>query len=279
MRVSSLHIYPVKGVRAVHLDRAEVKPRGLEGDRRWLITDEGGGFLTQRTCPALARIAATPIPEGLNLSYEGASFAAARPAKASRRSVKIWNDEVNALDAGDDVGEWLSAALGRPARLFYMDAETARTTSGRWGPKLPVSFADSYPLLVTTTASLEALNKAIGADGGEAVPMKRFRPNIVIDGADPWAEDFWKTIRIGNVTTDLAKPCDRCVVTTLDPETGIKTGREPLKTLHKIRRSAHPDLSNVVLFGWNSAPRGEGAIAVGDKVEIVEERPEGWPLA
>ena len=108
--------------------------------------------------------------------------------------------------------------------------------------------------------------------------MKRFRPNIVVEGADPWAEDFWKAVRIGGVEIDVAKPCDRCIVTTLDQATGEKTGREPLKTLHKIRRSVHPDLPNVVLFGWNSAPRGAGEIAVGDAVEIIEDRPEGCPL-
>jgi len=278
MRVASLHIHPVKAMRAIDLGRAVIDGRGLEGDRRWLATDEEGVFLTQRNCTALAKIAAEPKGEKLSLSCEGRTLTVAPPSGA-RRSVTVWSDTVDAADAGDEAAAWLSDALGRPARLYYMDDEGARTTSGRWGAKRPVSFADAYPVLITTTASLDAHTDAIAEYGGAAVPMKLFRPNIVIDGAGPWAEDFWKTIRIGGTEFDLVKPCDRCVVTTLDQSTGEKQGREPLKTLNKIRRSAHPDLPNVALFGWNAAPRGGGEIAVGDAAEIIEERSEGWPLA
>lgn len=278
MRVASLHIHPVKGMRAIDLPAAHIGARGLDGDRRWLATDGEGVFLTQRTCQPLATIDAQAVEGGLQLSAGGSSIAVAPPS-GPRRMVTVWSDAVEAADAGDEAAGWLSGALGRSARLFYMDDAAERTTSGRWGPKRPVSFADAYPILVTTTGSLNALNEAIAANGGEAVPMKRFRPNIVIDGADPWAEDFWKTIRIGGIELDLVKPCDRCLVTTLDQATGEKQGREPLKTLHKIRRSAHPDLQGVVLFGWNASPRGTGEIKTGDAVEIVETRPEGWPLA
>lgn len=278
MRVSSLHIHPVKGMRAVDLPAAHIGARGLDGDRRWLATDEEGVFLTQRTCQPLATIDAETVEGGLRLSLGESSITVAPPS-GGRRTVTIWKDAVEAADAGEEAAGWLSEALSRPARLFYMDDAAERRTSGRWGPKRQVSFADAYPILVTTTGSLDALNAAIAANGGEAVLMKRFRPNIVIDGADPWAEDFWKTIRIGGIELDLVKPCDRCLVTTLDQATGEKQGREPLKTLHKIRRSAHPDLPDVALFGWNASPRGEGEIKVGDAVEIVETRPEGWPLA
>lgn len=278
MRVASLHIYPVKSMRAVDVDRADMELRGLAHDRRWMITDDEGKFLTQRASPALARIVAAPFENGLRLSAGGAALDVLAPTNDQRTTVTIWNDEVSAIDAGEAVAELLSGALDHPARLFFMDGEAARTTSGRWGPKRPVSFADAYPLLVTTTASLNALNDAIIENGRDAVTMGRFRPNIVIDGADPWAEDFWKVIRVGDIEIDLVKPCDRCLVTTLDQETGQKQGREPLKTLGKIRRSAHPDLPDVTLFGWNAAPRSEGVIKAGDEVKIVEARPEGWPL-
>lgn len=264
-------------MRAIDLDSAVVQMRGLEGDRRWIATDEEGTFLTQRNCTALAKVAAELKGEELRLFCEGRELTVARPS-GGRRAVTVWKDEVDAADAGDEAAAWLSDALGRPARLCYMDDGAERTTSSRWGAKRPVSFADAYPILVTTTGSLNALNEAIASNGGEAVPMKRFRPNVVIDGAAPWAEDFWKTVCIGGIEFDLVKPCDRCVVTTLDQSTGEKQGREPLKTLNKIRRSGHPDLPNAALFGWNAAPRSEGEIAVGDKVEIVEDRPEGWPL-
>lgn len=279
MRVASLHLYPVKGMRAVNIDSANIEARGLVGDRRWLAADEDGVFLTQRTCSALAKIDAVYKGEALHLSSGESACVVEPPSGGARRDVTVWSSVVNAADAGGEAAAWLSEALDCPARLFYMDDAAIRTTSGDWGPEVPMSFADGYPILVANAASLDALNEAIAADGGEAVPMTRFRPNIVIEGAEPWAEDFWKVLRIGDVTFNLDKPCDRCVVTTLDQATGVKAGREPLKTLQKIRKSGHPDLPNVVLFGWNAAPRGAGAISAGDKVEIVEDRPEGWPLA
>ena len=279
MKIVSLHIHPVKGMRAVNIDRADVVSRGLAGDRRWMVTDEEGGFLTQRTCSALAKIDAVYEGAALRLSDGETECVVDPPAGGDRRQVTVWKDQVSAAAVGQGASDWLCGVLGSPARLFYMDDEARRMTSGNWGDTRPVSFADGYPLLVATTASLAALNEAIAANGGEGVSMARFRPNIVIDGADPWAEDFWKVIRIGGVEIELVKPCDRCVVTTLDPATGEKLGREPLKTLNKLRRSAHPDLSGAVLFGWNAAPLGEGVLAVGDAVEIIERRPEGWPLA
>ena len=266
-------------MRALDVGRADVERRGLVGDRRWLVTDGEGGFLTQRTCSALAKIDAVYDGAALRLSDGESERVINPPLGGDRSDVTVWNDQVNAAGAGQEADDWLSGVLGRPTRLYYMDDDAPRMTSGRWGDRRPVSFADGYPLLVTTTASLAALNEAMTANDGDAVPMARFRPNIVIDGADPWAEDFWKVIRIGGVEIALVKPCDRCVVTTLDPSTGEKLGREPLRTLNKLRRSAHPDLSGAVLFGWNAAPRSEGVIAVGDTVEIVERRPEGWPLA
>ncbi len=278
MRVQSLHIYPVKGARVVNLERARVVMRGLAGDRRWLVTDDKGAFLSQRNYPALAQIGAALTQGGLRLVHGADSFAVARPDGA-RRAVTVWNDVVDAADAGDEAANWLSRALGRSARLCYMDEQAARTTSGRWGPQGPVSFADSHPVLITTRASLAALNDAVVANGGAPAAMARFRPGIVIDGTYPWAEDCWKRIRIGALEFALEKPCGRCIVTTLDPETGEKTGVEPLRTLQKMRRSAHPDLVGGALFGWNAAPCAEGDIAVGDRVEVFEERPEGWPLA
>ena len=278
MKVSSLFVHPVKSMRGLELQSAEVEARGLAGDRRWVVADEDGVFLTQRTCTGLAKFDASYEGEDLVLGFDGARLCVAPPA-ADRKAVTVWKDTISAADAGDEAADWLSSALERKVRLYHMDDVSERSTSAKWGAQGPVSFADAYPILVTSTTSLDALNTSIAGNGGEAVGMRRFRPNIVIEGADPWAEDFWKVIRIGDLVIDLVKPCDRCVMTTLDPETGAKAGREPLKTLNKIRRSAHPDLQGVVLFGWTSAPRGTGKVAVGDAVEILEGRPEGWPLA
>lgn len=277
MRVASLHMYPVKGMRAVACEKADVTARGLAHDRRWLVTDENDRFLTQRECGGLARLRAAASDEGLRIENGEASIEINLPAADARRSVTVWNDDVEALFAGDEAARWLSDALGRSVRLYHMDEAALRTTSGRWGPKTPVSFADAYPVLIVTKASLDALNDAIVADGDAPLPMERFRPNIVIDGADAWAEDYWRTVEIGGVTFDLVKPSDRCVVTTIDQASGEKTGRQPLKTLRKIRLSAHPNLDGV-LFGWNAVPRGAGEIKAGDPVEVIEEREGGWPL-
>jgi uncharacterized protein YcbX len=148
-----------------------------------------------------------------------------------------------------------------------MDKDAERLSSEKYSEPRPVSFADGYPILITNTASLKALNKHIVAAGADSVPMKRFRPNIVIDGDEAWSEDNWKQITIGDVKLDLVKPCTRCVVTTLDPVTGVKQGKEPLRTLRARRLSKDPEIDGV-LFGWNAVPRTLGRIGVGDKVSI-----------
>jgi MOSC domain-containing protein len=279
VHISSLHIYPLKGVRAVNYDQATAHARGFRGDRRWLVTDADDRFLTQRECSALAQLIALPGAQDLSLSFEGCSeFTVARQEDGERRRVTIWNDQVDALRAGADADAWLSDALGRAVRLYFMDDAATRDTSGRWGAPAPVSFADGYPFLITTLQSLEALNQEIARSGGAPVGMERFRPNIVIDADRPWAEDYWKAIKIGDVVIDLVKPCVRCVVTTKDQTSGESMGKEPLKSLGKIRRSAHPELSGA-LFGWNATLRNPGEIKIGDAVEVVEPRPEGWPLA
>jgi len=279
MRVSSLFVYPVKGGRAAPCDSAAVRERGFRHDRRWLVTDLDDKFLSQRECPELARLIAAPGADGLSLSFENCGpFGVAAPGDGERRRVTVWDDEVEALRAGADADEWLSDALGRPARLYFMDGAASRNTSGRWGAPAPVSFADGYPFLITTTASLDALNDEIASHGGAPVNMARFRPNIVIDADKPWTEDYWKVIKVGDVVIDLAKPCVRCVVTTKDQATGESKGKEPLKSLGKIRRSAHLKLSGA-LFGWNAFPRNEGEIKTGDEACVIEDRPEGWPLA
>ncbi len=277
MRVASLHIHPVKGARAVACNAAQVTARGLDHDRRWLVTDEANRFITQRECAGLARLTVRVSDHGLHMEFGAAIIDVETPAGADRRAVAVWNDRVEAMFAGEEAAAWLFSALGRKARLFYMDDDAARLTSGRWAPAAPVSFADAYPLLIATAASLGALNEEITSSGGAPVPMERFRPNVVIEGGQPWAEDRWRAIQIGGVVYDLVKPCDRCLVTTIDQASGEKTGREPLKTLSRIRTSAHPDVAGV-LFGWNAIPRTTGEIKAGDDVAIIEHRAEGWPL-
>ena len=280
MKISSLFIHPIKGVRAVSRDTSLVTDRGLAFDRRWIATDEDNRFLTQRNCSALAQITATPTSTGIRLATAAldAVIDVPFPANTSRHSVPIWSDHVDAVLADEPACKWLSAALGLGARLYFMDASAERLSSEKWSAPQPVSFADMHPVLIASTSSLNALNQVIENGGGATVCMERFRPNIVIDGSDAWAEDFWKTIQLGDVVFDIVMPCDRCVVTTTDQQSGEVMGKEPLASLAKIRRSADPRI-NGVLFGWRAVPRNEGNIGVGDALEVLESRPEGWPLA
>ena len=273
-------MHPIKGVRAFSCDASFVTDRGLAFDRRWLATDADNNFLTQRNCGGLARITATPIPAGIQLASDAidSTIDVLFPEKAPPKKVPVWSDQVDAALASESACAWLSKALGCEARLYYMDAAARRLSSEKWSTPSPVNFADMHPVLITNTSSLDALNQLIDKNGRAPIGMERFRPNIVIDCNDPWAEDLWKTIRLGKVVFDLVMPCDRCVVTTTDQQSGEVTGKEPLASLNKIRRSADPRI-NGVLFGWRAIPRNEGNIAVGDVLEIIEERRERWPLA
>lgn len=257
-------------MRAVDLQRARVERRGLAGDRRWLVVDPDGMFLTQRSHPKLATIAAELTATGLRLSLDGAgALEVAVPDGARRRKVAVWTSEVDAAVADEAAGAFLSGILGEAVHLVYMDAKALREKDSIWTPTPePVSFADAFPVLVTTTGSLAALNDDIAAHGGAPVPMARFRPNIVIDCDQPWAEDRWSRLRIGEVVLDLVKPSDRCIVTTTDQRSGERMGKEPLAALARIHRSTDPRI-NGVIFGENAVPRALGEIAAGDSVEVI----------
>jgi len=278
LTVHSLFIYPVKGARAIGVSAFDLERRGPKGDRRWIIADEDGKFLAQRNCATLAQLVVEETDHGLQLRMGSDEIFVERCRRGSRACVTVWKDNVDALSADDGASLWLTRALGRRAQLYYMDDQAERTTSGDWRAPSPVSFADAYPLLVTTTASLAALNAAMQKTDGEAIGMDRFRPNIVIEGADPWAEDYWRMLKIGGAEIEFVKPCTRCVVTTRDQVTGEGQGKEPLQALSRMRRSAQPGLPGV-LFGWNAIVRGMGEIKTGDAVNVHERRAGGWPLA
>ena len=279
MRVAALNIFPVKGMRAVDVERAELQMRGFGGDRRWLVVDQQGLFATQRTHQLLATVTVKPHGSGLQLSLPGVqTVEVARPSGQQRMSVTVWDARVDAAVADDAAHAWLSKVLGAPVTLVYMDQETERLKSSLWvAEPIPVSFADAYPVLVVNTGSLAALNAEIECAGGVAVSMSRFRPNVVIDCDDAWREDFWKVLRIGSIELELVKPCDRCIVTTTDQLTSERHGLEPIASLVRLRQSGDPRI-NGVLFGWNAIPRVLGSISVGDDVEILETRPEGFPI-
>ena len=270
MRVESLHIYPVKSARGIDLKTSPVEPRGLAGDRRWMIVGADGRFITQREFPKLATLQVLPFDGGITLQADGLAVTEIHvPGGDSRLDATVWRDTVNAAFA--DNAAVLSAWMERDVRLVYMDDQAARSANPKYTigkPQSPVSFADGYPVLITNTASLRALNALILSGGGAAVPMSRFRPNIVIDSDQAWAEDDWKTLTIGEAVLELVKPCTRCVMTTLDQASGEKQGREPLQALRTLRTSTDPEIEGV-LFGWNAVVRAEGSVTVGDAVELM----------
>ncbi len=260
LTVRSIHVYPVKSLRGRSVATAEVGDRGFAGDRRFMVVDEDGRFLTQRALPRMSLVAAEVAGAALRLSAAGHGTVEVplRPDAGAARTVQVWRDRCDAVSAGEPAARWLTAFLGRPCELVYMPDETLRATDAAHGPGR-VGFADAYPFLVASTSSLAELARR-GAD----VPMERFRPSLVVDGAPPFAEDGWKRLRVGPVAFRVTTACVRCVVTTVDPELGATAGDEPLRTLATFRRS--PD---GVTFGVNAVHEGSGTIRVGEPVEIA----------
>ncbi|HEY6893733.1 MAG TPA: MOSC domain-containing protein [Rhodanobacteraceae bacterium] len=261
--LSALHIFPVKSCAPLVLDAADVEPRGLRHDRRWIVTDADGKFLTGRQHPRLTLLRAVPERDAIALSAPGMpSIRLQAPVGPTRVDVEVWKDNVAALPGADVSGAWISAFLGMPARFAYMDEACVRPVTPEYAKDGDeVSFADAFPLLLISEGALDALNAKLAAP----VPMLRFRPNFVVANTAPHAEDGWKRVRIGTVEFDLVKPCSRCVFTTVDFERGeIDPSGEPLKTLITYRRTERG-----VTFGQNLIPRGTGTVRVGDEVEVL----------
>jgi uncharacterized protein len=275
--LASLHIYPLKSGRAIDLGQAPVEPWGLAGDRRWLLVDPDGTFISQRAEPSMARLiiragsASFSPPGSIEVAADGAAgppLTVAAPAEdggAEMLWVTIWRAKVQAAAAGPAADAWFSAFLGRPVRLVYLDDPTRRQVDPEFGaPDDRVSFADGYPLLLTTVGSLESLGGWLAEAGDEPVPMNRFRPNAVIAGTPAWAEDGWHRVRIGAVPFRVAKPCGRCQVTTTDQFTGER-GRQPLRLLGQRRK-----FGQQLVFGQNLIPDAPGTLQVGDPFEVLE---------
>jgi uncharacterized protein YcbX len=280
-QLGALHRYPLKSARGQALDRAEVEPWGLAADRRWTLLSAEGSALTQRQEPRLTQVSAVPLPNGgLKLSAPGAEplTVTAPPAESAGgrpAPVKIFASRTAGIPAAESASRWFTELLGTAegsVRLVHMDDPANRrpTDPDYSDPEDRVSYADGFPLLLTTTASLDALNTWIAQDDGPdaaPLPMNRFRPNAVVDGTEPWEEDNWRRISIGGLLFRVVKPCGRCVVTTTDQQTGER-GRQPLRALarhHRIGRSA--------VFGQNLVPE-PGAVGrtlrLGDPVRVLE---------
>lgn len=261
IRLSALYVYPLKSAAAQVLDAAELQPRGLAHDRRWMVVDAQNEFITGREEPRLVLVRVQPQPDGLLLSAPGMPDLLARTA-SRREHVTVWRDRVDARTVTDDAQAWISRFLGRECRLVFMDDAAQRPVDPTYAVAGDeVSFADAFPLLLISEGSLAGLNARLDAP----VPMLRFRPNLVVSGAEPHAEDGWKRIRIGEIEFDVAKPCVRCGFTTVMPESGTLDPRgEPLRTLATYRRGPRG-----VMFGQNLIARGQGRLRVGDVVTVL----------
>ena len=264
LRVTEIWIYPVKSCRGIALDRADLSARGLRWDRRWMIVDEAGRFLTQRVLPAMATIAPALTPAGLLLRAPGRPGLELRHGMAAGEvEVTIWRDTLKAQAVSDAADRWLGEHLGIGCRLVRFADDVHRSVDPAYGAAGDETmFADGFPLLLIGQGSLDELNRRLK----RPVPMRRFRPNLVVGGAAPHAEDRWRRIRIGPIALRLAKPCSRCVVPTVDPDLGVRDGEEPLETLATYRRRDHK-----IYFGQNVIPDGAGKIRVGGAVEVLED--------
>jgi uncharacterized protein YcbX len=240
-----------------------------------MVVDESGRFLTQRQHPRMATLLAATTPAGLLLTdAAGETLEVATPHDgAPTLSVTVWRDVVRSRVAGPAADAWLSERLGVACTLVHLGDTTARAIDPAYAPSGgSVSFADGFPLLLASAASLADLNARLASP----IPIGRFRPNVVVEGGLAWDEDCWRVVRTGEAVFRVAKPCERCIVTTIDPATGERPDKtEPLYTLGRFRR----DLRGGVMFGQNLIPERLGRIRVGDPVEVLERGPPNVELA
>jgi uncharacterized protein YcbX len=272
VHVSSLHIYPVKSIAPIDLDEAVVEPWGLAGDRRWMAVDEHGAQRTAREHRQLLSIEATPSATGLTLTGPHADpIVVTTTGEAAEASV--WKTRFPVTDIGPAAADWLTKLIGKPTRLMYLHDPRARPITDEPGgePGDVVSMADAFPLMLTTTASLQQVNDWIAEDHPDdhvdPLVMRRFRPSVVVEGAEAFAESAWSELQIGDVTFRAGGECARCVLTTIDPWT-LKSGKEPIRTL--ARRHSW---DRKTWFGLNLVPTSQGSIRLGDSVEPTLVRP------
>ncbi len=261
MHLAAISIYPVKSCRGLALETTALDRFGPRGDRRWMVVSPGGDMLTQREVRQMALVDVNVTANGLRLGTAQNGVNADTPTDTGRRLlVRVWGDRVEAVDAGDDAAGWLETQLGQPCRLVFMPDDSIRRVDGAYaGAGETVGFADGFPLLLVSRASLDDLNQRLE----EAVPANRFRPNLIVAGTEPFAEDGWRRIRIGEMEFDVAKACSRCVIPSIIQETAE---RDPgiNRVLAGFRRR-----EGQIFFGQNLLYQREGELNVGDPVEVL----------
>ncbi|MDH5424863.1 MAG: MOSC domain-containing protein [Gammaproteobacteria bacterium] len=261
MKVSELYIHPLKSAAAVAVTKAAIDAFGFEHDRRWMLVDEKGEFLSQRQFPRMCLINAAVQATGLRITRPGAEPIDVLANKHAVTRVKVWGDVCQAHDCGDRAANYFSEFLQTPCRLVFFPDDEVRQVDLNFAKKGDITgFSDGFPLLVITQASLDDLNSRLR----QPVAMSRFRPNIVISGSDSFAEDSWECIRVGGITLRVVKPCSRCSIPSVDPVTA-KRSAEPVKTLRTYRMQ-----DSKVYFGQNVIADSTGCLQVGMDVEIVK---------
>jgi uncharacterized protein YcbX len=253
MRVTALAVYPLKGASAVPLGELELDAMGPTGDRRFCLARPGGRVFTQRDDASLARLRAAARTGGLSLQFDGETFEVSAGEFTHEGRIRVWSRETVARIAAGDVNAALRRWFGTPLQLARLDRPVQREGAA-------LAFGDAAALLVTNVASLDALNAALAAP----LPMDRFRPNIVVDGAAAYAEDGWRRLRVGEALLSPVHPCGRCEVTTIDQEFGAVLGDEPLRTLSRLRMQ-----DGEAVFGVRYSVERPGCVRVGDPVEAL----------
>ena len=263
--LTEINVYPVKSLGGISLNEAEVTDCGLKYDRRWMLVDESGRFLTQRVLPQMSLIKTYIENQFLcfnhKLKPELKFSVPLENYNDEEKEVVVWDDSVNAVYVGREADMWFSDAIGFKCRLVHMPDDSKRYVDKKYALENEVvSFADAYPFLVIGQSSLNDLNRRLR----DRVPMNRFRPNFVFEGGSPFDEDRMKSFKLNDVTFFPVKPCARCVVTTVNQDSGIK-GKEPLETLASYRTQ-----NNKVMFGQNLLHKGAGIIKTESSLENIE---------
>ncbi|HJR17282.1 MAG TPA: MOSC N-terminal beta barrel domain-containing protein [Gemmatimonadales bacterium] len=261
IRLTGLNIYPIKSARGIPLNQSVVDDFGLLYDRRWMVVDESGLFLSQRSHPRLALVVPTIGQGALEVNAPGMPplKVPLQPSDAVATQVRVWDDVCPATWTGEHAAEWFSRFLGSRCSLVHMADQVVRPADPAYAPATTrVSFADAFPFLIISEESLADLNARLP----NPLPMNRFRPNLVVAGGEPYSEDSWNHVEIGGLRLRLVKPCDRCMVTTTDQATGTR-GTEPLRTLAAYRK-----VNGQVMFGQNAVHESSGQLRIGDPVVI-----------
>lgn len=257
VRVSELWVYPIKSLGGIGIEQATLLPKGFQYDRRWMLIDKDNQFMTQRLLPKLAQFRMSLALNGFSITYQSEQMQLPFTYMPQTLQAQVWEDEVQVNEVSAQHSEWFSDCLGLSCRLVFFPEQNTRMVDAQYAKhQEQVSLADGYPVLVIGQSSLHDLNTRLQ----EPVAMNRFRPSIVVSGSQPYEEDGWQKFTIGSANMEGVKPCGRCVVTTINQQSGI-TSSEPLATLSSYRKKG-----NSVLFGQNVLVRKSGVVAVNDEV-------------